>query len=60
MELSRFFVMIEISNDPIFTAIIANPKKIEDELQKGAERAREISVPYMEEIRNAVGIRKLN
>ena len=28
MELSRFFVMIEISNDPIFTAIIANPKKI--------------------------------
>ena len=32
----------------------------EDELKKGAEKAREISVPYMEEIRNAVGIRRLN
>ena len=29
------------------------------ELLKGAERAREISVPYINEIRYAIGIRKL-
>ena len=59
-------ILYECINDQLkparesYQRLIANPKKIEDELQKGAERAREISVPYMEEIRNAVGIRKLN
>ena len=38
---------------------IDDPKIVEDELIKGAEKAREISVPYIEEIRHAVGIRKL-
>ncbi len=39
--------------------LIDDPKIVEDELIKGAEKAREISVPYIEEIRHAVGIRKL-
>ena len=59
-------ILYECINDQLkparesYQRLIANPKKIEDELKKGAEKAREISVPYMEEIRNAVGIRKLN
>ena len=59
-------ILYECINDQLkparknYQKLIANPKKIEDKLQKGAEKAREISVPYMEEIRNAVGIRRLN
>ena len=33
--------------------------KHEAELVKGAERARAISVPYIQEIRHAIGIRSL-
>ena len=36
-----------------------NPGVVESELKKGAEKAREISVPYLAEIREAIGIRKL-
>ena len=32
---------------------------VEKELLKGAEKAREVSVPYLAEIRHAVGIRAL-
>ena len=39
--------------------LIADPAVVEQELQKGAARAREISVPYLEELRHAVGIRRL-
>jgi len=42
-----------------YQRLINDPKIVEDELKKGAEKAREISVPYIEEIRHAVGIRKL-
>jgi len=42
-----------------YQRLIDDPKIVEDELKKGAEKAREISVPYIEEIRHAVGIRKL-
>jgi tryptophanyl-tRNA synthetase len=42
-----------------YQRLIDNPKIVEDELIKGAQKAREISVPYIEEIRHAVGIRKL-
>ena len=42
-----------------YQRLIDDPKIVEDELIKGAEKAREISVPYIEEIRHAVGIRKL-
>ena len=42
-----------------YDRLIADPGVVEAELRKGAERAREVAVPYMAEIRNAIGIRKL-
>jgi len=42
-----------------YNRLIADPAIVEQELLEGAERARELSVPYIEEIRRAVGIRKL-
>ena len=42
-----------------YQRLIDDPGIVEDELIKGAQKAREISVPYIEEIRHAVGIRKL-
>ena len=42
-----------------YQRLIDDPKIVEDELLKGAQKAREISVPYIDEIRHAVGIRKL-
>ena len=42
-----------------YERLLADPAVVEAELKKGAERAREISVPYLAEIRQAVGIRKL-
>ena len=42
-----------------YERLISNPADIESELKKGAERAREISVPYLAQIRDAIGIRPL-
>jgi tryptophanyl-tRNA synthetase len=42
-----------------YERLIANPTLVEAELQKGAERARELARPYLAEIREAVGIRSL-
>ena len=42
-----------------YQRLIDDPAIVEKELLKGAEKAREISVPYIEEIRHAVGVRKL-
>ncbi|MGK7294251.1 MAG: tryptophan--tRNA ligase [Candidatus Wenzhouxiangella sp. M2_3B_020] len=42
-----------------YEALIADPKKIEKELEAGAERARAIASPFMAELRDAVGIRPL-
>ena len=42
-----------------YEALIADPKKIEQELAAGAERARAIATPFMAELRDAVGIRRL-
>jgi tryptophanyl-tRNA synthetase len=58
-------VLFEYINEHIkpardeYQRLIDDPKIVEDELVKGAQKAREISVPYIEEIRHAVGIRKL-
>ena len=58
-------ILFECINDQLkparekYQILINNPKEIESELISGAKRAREISIPYMEEIRSAVGIRKL-
>ena len=42
-----------------YNRLLDDPEIVEKELLKGAERAREISVPYIAEIRHAIGIRKL-
>ena len=42
-----------------YQRLIDDPASIEQELIKGAEKAREVSVPYLEQIRHAIGIRKL-
>jgi len=42
-----------------YQRLINDPAIVEQELLKGAEKARAISVPFLEEIRYAVGIRKL-
>ncbi len=55
----------ELINNELETAratyeeLIAQPAKIETSLLEGAERAREISRPFMQQLRNAVGIRPL-
>jgi tryptophanyl-tRNA synthetase len=38
---------------------MSNPVKIESVLQQGAERAREITIPFIKQLRSAVGIRSL-
>ena len=58
-------VLFEYINEHIkparveYQKLINDPTVIEQELMKGAEKAREVSVPYLEEIRRAIGIRKL-
>ena len=42
-----------------YERLVADPAVVEAELVKGAARAREISAPFLEEIRQAIGIRKL-
>jgi len=58
-------MLFEYINDHIkpardeYERLIADPAVVEAELRKGAEKARQIAVPYMAEIRDAVGIRRL-
>ncbi len=58
-------VLFEYINEHIkpardeYERLIADPGEVERQLLKGAERAREISVPYLDEIRHAIGIRSL-
>jgi len=42
-----------------YEELISEPARIETRLQEGAERARGIAVPFMQELRAAVGIRPL-
>jgi tryptophanyl-tRNA synthetase len=42
-----------------YERLISDPAMVEAELRKGAERARELSAPYLDQIRNAIGIRSL-
>jgi len=42
-----------------YEELISDPAKIEATLQQGAERARELTVPFMQRLRSAVGIRSL-
>ena len=58
-------VLFEYINDHIkpareeYERLIADPAVVEAELQKGAQRARQIAVPYLDQIRDAIGIRSL-
>nr|WP_010132883.1 tryptophan--tRNA ligase [Microbulbifer agarilyticus] len=42
-----------------YEALLANPAQIEAELEKGAEKARAYSAPFLAKLREAVGIRKI-
>jgi tryptophanyl-tRNA synthetase len=42
-----------------YQRLMDDPAMVEQELLKGAEKAREVSVPFLDKIRNAVGIRTL-
>ena len=42
-----------------YEALINDPAKIEHELEQGAERARAIATPFIDQLRDAVGIRRL-
>ncbi len=42
-----------------YEALIAEPGQVEDILQAGGERARSMAKPFMEQLRDAVGIRAL-
>ena len=41
-----------------YADFMARPERIEDILQAGAEKARRLSVPFMERLREAVGLRR--
>ncbi|HEX6998822.1 MAG TPA: tryptophan--tRNA ligase [Gammaproteobacteria bacterium] len=42
-----------------YQRLLANPAEIEEQLQRGAERARAVSRPFIREIRERVGVRPL-
>jgi len=42
-----------------YDALLQAPDHIEDQLRKGAEKAREYSIPFLQRIREAVGIRSM-
>ena len=58
-------VLFEYINEHIkparaeYQRYIDDPAEVERVLVKGAEKAREVSVPYLDQIRHALGIRKL-
>jgi tryptophanyl-tRNA synthetase len=58
-------ILFEYLNDHIepareeYDRLIADPGIVEAELLKGAARAREEAAPYLDQIRDSVGIRKL-
>jgi tryptophanyl-tRNA synthetase len=62
-EMKQF--LFEYLNDHLakprenYQALMADPGYIETVLKKGAKRARELSIPFLREIREAVGIRNL-
>ena len=58
-------VLFEYLNDQLkgpreeYERLLEAPDHVEGVLRRGAEKAREVSVPFMDEIRRAVGFRKL-
>ncbi len=58
-------VLFEHINDHIaparerYEALLQSPEHIEEQLQEGAKKARAISVPFIQELREAVGISRI-
>ena len=58
-------ILFEYINEQIkparkeYDRLIADPAIVEAKLIEGAKRAREVAVPFLEQIREAIGIRKL-
>lgn len=58
-------MLFEYINDHIaparerYEALLQAPEHIENELHQGAQKAREISVPFMQKLREAVGISRI-
>ncbi|HKJ98985.1 MAG TPA: tryptophan--tRNA ligase, partial [Desulfotignum sp.] len=42
-----------------YNELVKNPGDIEDILSKGADKARGFAVPFLKQIRSAIGIRSL-
>jgi len=43
-----------------YEALLQAPEHIEEQLQDGARKARDISIPFMQKLRNAVGISRIS
>jgi len=43
-----------------YEALLQAPEHIEEQLQEGALKARAVSVPFMKELRKAVGISRIS
>ena len=43
----------------LYHALMEAPEHIEEQLQEGAEKARAICTPFMQEIRESVGISRI-
>ena len=43
-----------------YEALMQAPEHIEEQLQEGAQKARAVSVPFMKELRKAVGISRIS
>jgi len=61
MKQELFEYLNEILREPrdTYNRLIQSPQDLDAILKKGAQRAREYSVPFLEKIRRAVGIEKL-
>lgn len=61
MKQELFEYLNEILREPrdTYNRLIQSPQDLDAILKKGAQRAREYSVPFLERIRRAVGIEKL-
>ncbi len=59
-------VLFEHINDHVtparerYEALLQAPEHIEEQLQEGAQKARDISVPFMQTLRKAVGIARIS
>jgi tryptophanyl-tRNA synthetase len=59
-------ILFEYINEQItparerYVALLEAPNHIEEQLQEGAKKARAVSAPFLQELREAVGITKIS